>query len=276
MKKILFSVLAMLPVLLLSSRGMAQEQDFFGEPEQSDSTRVIVTGLVINGLNNAPMPYVHVINEHLKQGSTTADDGLFMMRMAPTDTLVFSFVGYKPLRFTLPQPVERDRYVAKIVMEETSYELQTLIIRPFIPIEDLKQQIINEKVEDPDKKEKVAGVKYGSGKKKSAMAYGSPISAIAYLFSKERKMKKKLAKAEEEYENFKIIDAKFNEKIVAELTGYTDNDRVLEFMRFCNYSNDYLVKTVAYDIIVDLQYKKEVFEAMEKTEKVTTGQEDGQ
>ncbi|MCG8476984.1 MAG: carboxypeptidase-like regulatory domain-containing protein [Cytophagales bacterium] len=222
-----------------------------------DSSWITVSGVVREKGNFSPISFVHVINKTQKKGTVTDDEGLFRIRMLPADTVTFSYVGYKTFVFVLDGPPKSDHYAVQIEMSQESYELSPLTIYPFPEEAEFKRQIIEAELEVKEKK--VQGVVYGDGTKKSAVAYASPVSAIAFLFSKERKLKKRLKKARQNYEDYEHIQSKFNEKIVSSVTGLKKEEDILEFMRFCNYTNEYLLKTVAYDLLVDIEYKKSIY-----------------
>ena len=53
-------------------------------------------GVVLNE-NQSPMPYVYVVNITQEVGSLSADNGVFIIKAAPNDTVRMTFIGYKPL-----------------------------------------------------------------------------------------------------------------------------------------------------------------------------------
>ncbi len=53
-------------------------------------------GIVLNE-NQSPMPYVYIVNITQEVGSLSADNGVFIIKAAPNDTVRMTFIGYKPL-----------------------------------------------------------------------------------------------------------------------------------------------------------------------------------
>ena len=68
---------------------------FFG------GAQVTITGTVIDGEFNEPLPFANVLISETGTGSTTDFDGKFILEIAPGNyTLVFSFVGYQTQQVT--------------------------------------------------------------------------------------------------------------------------------------------------------------------------------
>src|SRR5438067_2458596 len=61
-----------------------------------------ISGTILNGRTNAPMPDVTVVVKGSKTGATTAANGLYTIRAKPGDVLVFSYAGYETHEETVP------------------------------------------------------------------------------------------------------------------------------------------------------------------------------
>ena len=61
-----------------------------------DGTSQELQGVVLNE-NQSPMPYVYIVNITQEVGSLSADNGVFIIKAAPNDTVRMTFIGYKPL-----------------------------------------------------------------------------------------------------------------------------------------------------------------------------------
>jgi len=227
----------------------------------ADSSLITLTGVVINEENEAPMPFVHVINISKRKGVATNDDGAFKLSMSPEDTIVFSFIGFKKLDFTLDNPQPGSTYAVKIGLSPSAYELKAITVYEFPTLDEMKKQLVEMKTKDPEEdKVRIPGAYYGEKKVVKAKAWNSPVSAVTRLFSKDRKMEKRLEQSKRNYDDFKVINSKFNEELVADITGYKDPEEITKFMAFCGFTNDYLLQTPAYDVIVAIQYKQKVYE----------------
>lgn len=92
------------------------------------SAQVKISGIVIDSMSFKAVPDVHIrIND--KALTTTDDRGGFSIVAAPFDTIVFSRIGYLPVRF----PVILDEEDIIVVMSEDVTYLQPVIVTaPFI------------------------------------------------------------------------------------------------------------------------------------------------
>ena len=61
-------------------------------------------GIVLNE-NQSPMPFVYIVNLSQRVGSLSADNGVFMIKAAPTDTIRMTFIGYKPLEIIVDEDI---------------------------------------------------------------------------------------------------------------------------------------------------------------------------
>jgi hypothetical protein len=55
------------------------------------------TGIVVDSASLTALPRVNVQIKHRPTGTSTDDKGFFSIRALPSDTLIFSLVGYEPL-----------------------------------------------------------------------------------------------------------------------------------------------------------------------------------
>ncbi|BDD03133.1 hypothetical protein AUTU_06160 [Aureibacter tunicatorum] len=256
----------MIMALLLVNVATAQDAvDNNSLPDEEEvlnlDSLVTLTGVVINEENEAPMPFVHVVNMSRKRGVVTDDDGLFKLYMNPGDTVVFSFVGFKDFEFHLDSAEKGSTYAATIGLSPSAYELKAITVYEYPTLDEMKKQLVEMRTKDPEEdKVKIPGGYYGPQKEVKAKAWNSPVSAVAGLFSKDRKMQKRLVQSKKSYEDYKIINSKFSEQVVADITGYSDPNEIARFMQFCGFSNDYLLSTPAYDVIVAIQDKQKIFE----------------
>ena len=61
-------------------------------------------GIVLNE-NQSPMPYVYIVNLSQQVGSLSADNGIFIIKAAPNDTIRMTFIGYKPLEIIVDENI---------------------------------------------------------------------------------------------------------------------------------------------------------------------------
>lgn len=190
-----------------------------------------------------PMPFVYVINAQSGQGQMSDGNGYFSIIANDKDSIIFSFVGYVRLKIPASQLHKEIYKPCKVVMQETVYKLNQVIVSDF----KLK----------PYEKDYMRRVIQGS-KIKPMNVIESPISALYSQFSHKGKEQRKLAQIFEEIFIQEEIAKKFNPEILRKLTG---DDRIdfEKFRKYCyNLSNDFIINHDGYELyarIMDCYYR---------------------
>lgn len=190
-----------------------------------------------------PMPFVYVINAQSGQGQMSDGNGYFSIIANDKDSIIFSFVGYVRLKIPASQLHKEFYKPCKVVMQETVYKLNQVIVNDF----KLK----------PYEKDYMRRVIQGS-KIKPMNVIESPISALYSQFSHKGKEQRKLAQIFEEIFIQEEIAKKFNPEILRKLTG---DDRIdfEKFRKYCyNLSNDFIINHDGYELyarIMDCYYR---------------------
>ena len=222
-------------------------------PVLSQYNLVEVNGVIRSSASIDPVSYVHVMNTTSGYGTVSNTEGRFWITMLPEDTLVFSAISYGKLAFTLKPEQSSRKLNVDIVLNEETRELEPVKVFAYRDEETLKQALIEMDVdvtEDTDRI-KLPGFYYGP-RREHKPTLGSPISFIASKFSREVKEQKRLEKAQADYDYRHMIKAKYNQKVVADLTGLPE-DEIEEFMEFCVIEEAFIAQSNAYQIAVKVQ-----------------------
>lgn len=102
-------ILTSLLLVLLSCSLMAQN--------------IQVKGTVSDGSNKEPLPYVTIQLKGTTQGANSDDNGFYTMNVPSDATLIFSFVGYKPVEVAV-----NGKSVVNVTMEPEAEQLEDLIV----------------------------------------------------------------------------------------------------------------------------------------------------
>ena len=83
-----------------------------------------ISGIVTEGKNESPLPYVNVWVKNTLMGSTTGEDGKFLIENASIgDTIHISNLGYQTIAF----PAKKEN---KVVLQPKNYELNEVVVIP--------------------------------------------------------------------------------------------------------------------------------------------------
>lgn len=134
MKRITF--VAILILLLLSTINVNAQDD----------NRILINGIVKN-MNLEPIPFVNIIINKNK-GMATDYNGKFIYLGKPSDTLLFSVVGYKKSKYVIPNnPKSKEYTFTKVLLADTILLKETIIL-PWHTYEEFKKDFVTAVVPD--------------------------------------------------------------------------------------------------------------------------------
>lgn len=128
-------------------------------------------GIVVDSVSMKNIPDVHVSIKNTSRGIFADPDGSFQIVARPTDTLIFTSLGYTPV--LLPLLFQED--VMMVVMKENVQMLANIVVR--------STRLYPNKVMDQTKAEP-----------KKMDAFDAVMSPIDYFFWREERDRRKLAK----------------------------------------------------------------------------------
>jgi hypothetical protein len=86
---------------------------------------VQVSGFIYQkGDSSVTLPHASIINKKNRTGAQSSVDGFYTLLMSPGDTAQVSLVGYKDVRFTLPQGINSNTYHKNIYLKDDVVELK--------------------------------------------------------------------------------------------------------------------------------------------------------
>ncbi len=224
-----YSFFSFLGILLFFNNLFAQE--------------VTVRGEIVGADSSTAIPFVYVINTNTGHGEMSDGNGKFFINADVSDSIIFSFIGYKRLKIPVKKLFHGEGSQCKIIMNETSYNLNQVVVSDF----KLK----------PYENEYMKRVINGS-KITTINAIESPITALYMQFSKKGKEQQKLAKIFEDIFIQEEIGKKFNGETLRKLTG-DENIDFEKFRKYCYYlSNDFIINNEGYDLyyrVMDCYYR---------------------
>ena len=89
-----------------------------------------ISGLVMDGEFNEPLPFANVLIKGTTQGTTTDIDGKFLIKTSPgTYTLVFSFLGYATTEISGVVVTENKEAFVNVTLKPASSQLEAVVIK---------------------------------------------------------------------------------------------------------------------------------------------------
>lgn len=127
MKKI-FVVILLVSALFVSNAVLAQQQ----QPKPAQAVELIqLSGLVVSVDSLQGLPLVSIRVKNTNKGTFTDEGGFFSFVVKKTDTIMFSFIGYKTVEYILPANLKGIKYSIIQPMAEDTVFLNTAVIRSY-------------------------------------------------------------------------------------------------------------------------------------------------
>lgn len=235
--------------------------------------RVLLAGILRNQLTSEPVAAVHVLNLTDSLATISSPDGIFKVPVHVGDSLVFSCIGYFAKALIVSQK-EVDAGIIELQLSPRAYEMSEVEVNPFGTKEQFRDRFMELEVDDgtvhvvgikaPPKDPRTIPVTEDANEIKKAKYMLSPASFIYGNLSKDAKVRQELHRLEAQREKHKYNYQKFNEEEVNRITGY-DGEKLLDFMDYCNFSEDQIFRYSEYELTVAILNKQRAYEA--KTER---------
>lgn len=114
-----------LPVFLLMSQ--------WATAQVKSDKLVQFSGIVLDGTTSEllPVPYVNIAVKEKNRGTYSDFNGFFSIVVEKGDLIEFTAVGYSPVRFTIPDTLEDNRYSMVQLMTQDTINLPETVVFPW-------------------------------------------------------------------------------------------------------------------------------------------------
>jgi hypothetical protein len=116
--------------------------------QQKDPDLVQVSGLVLTADSLNVLPLVSVRIKNTGRGTYTDPGGFFSIVMKKTDTLVFSYIGYKTVEYLIPASATAHRFSIIQVMVDSTMYLPETVIRAWPTPEEFNYYFVKANIPD--------------------------------------------------------------------------------------------------------------------------------
>ena len=217
-----------------------------------EQPRYQISAQVINAEDSTPVSFAHVIIMNCKKGMMCDELGKFSCNMPLNDTLIISAIGFETKKVDINYYNENIQD-GIIKLTPLAYSIDEVIIIPYKNYKEFKEAFLSlELPEKPIINLNIPNIKPdGSAREEDdiiMIPMGSPITALYNAFSKEGKEVAEYNKLMERKAIEKRVQKKYNKNIVAYVTGIKDERKVLDFMEFCNFSEEFILSSNDYEI----------------------------
>lgn len=212
-----------------------------------------ITGKIINEKDNSPVHYATVIN--VKKGKATTCDslGFFHITMLSSDILRINALGFERQYFSFKDSALNASKIYIIKLKEKTYRIANVDIYE-ARWKDFEFEFIHTVPENEETKENIEKWFHSLiDPKELALITASVSIGIPINFkTKADKQKLKVEELKKQDAENKIIESKYNPELVTEITGLNSTETI-RFMRFCNFTREFLLYSNDYDIIIEIK-----------------------
>lgn len=235
--------------------------------------RVLLSGVLKNHLTAQTVPNVHVMNLTDSLATISSLEGAFKIPVQVGDSLIFTSIGYHSKALIVSQnELEADYIEVKLAQRE--YQLGEVEVNPLGTKEQFRKKFMELEVDDgtieivgvkgPSKDRRTIPITEDANEiKKAKHLFKSPASFLYGNFSKDAKMRQELHRLEAQKEKHQRNNKKFNEDVVHRISGY-EGVRLVEFMNYCNFSEDQIYRYSDYELTIAILNKQKTFERIGK------------
>ncbi|HHH53864.1 MAG TPA: carboxypeptidase-like regulatory domain-containing protein [Bacteroidetes bacterium] len=122
------------------------------EPFAVQFSGVVVTQDDITG-EAIPLPYTNIYVKRTSRGTVSGLDGFFSIVALRGDTIKFSFVGYKPVEYVIPDTLNSHFYSVYQIMSRDDVLLPETVIYPWPRKQYFKQELLTMDISDELKRQ---------------------------------------------------------------------------------------------------------------------------
>ncbi len=216
-------------------------------------TVLLFSGKLINEQTGDPVQLSHIINQKRNYAIISDTLGYFSIYVRPKDLLIATAIGFYDLPIYISDSVARINIFHTYRMIPKIYAIPEIDINRLGTYEQFKYNFLNLDLPEPEHPANpTVFIDIGKGIDTldiiEPLSLGSPITAIYNLVSKEGKSLRKLKKLQEEEEFRKQVGYKYNPEMLGRITGLSGPE-LYEFIKFCNFSKGFILKSTEYEII---------------------------
>lgn len=207
---------------------------------------VVVTGKVYDKENSKlPLTRLMIINKRTNNGSFASSDGKFSLTIFPTDTIIFSAIGFKVRTICFKDSLKKGISNFEIALSKLYFELSEVNVFANRSLSEIQKDIDKLGV---DKSYSTSGVN----------AFESPITALYERFSKFEKSKRKVADWENEDLKRDVLKDLFRLYVKHDVIDLK-KEEFDAFIKYLNLNDEFIKNATQFELIMAIKGKYESF-----------------
>jgi hypothetical protein len=228
----------------------------------------VLNGLILDKITGRGVVSALVLNYSTRIDAYSDSNGIFNLEVSFGDTILLSAVGYYYNRLVVNDSLLDASVPVKFTFTPRVYEITEARIIGLGSYNDFKNSFVEmqrSKTKIDILIENLGSISKIEGKDAydRALATGrlEPPRLGVPIRSPEEKERIALKKIMEKEQIKEQIYLKFNPDVIKKVTGLTDDRDILEFMTFCDFSDEYLLEISEYDLAAQIVLRFEEYKS---------------
>ncbi|MEO6902871.1 MAG: hypothetical protein ABI315_06925 [Bacteroidia bacterium] len=207
---------------------------------------IVISGQAYDLESKLPLPKLMVINKNTSRGVFADSESKFTIYAKPTDTLVFSAVGFMIKQIYLKDSIIKEKYYINIPLERLYFKLKEVSV--FAP------RTLKEIDKDISSLDSLRSYRTFQDINK----FESPITYLYERFSKFGRSKQKVALWENEDLKRNILKDLFRIYIKYDIMNLSEEE-FDAFIIYCNLSEEFIKNSTQFELVMAIKGKYESF-----------------
>jgi hypothetical protein len=136
-----FIFLLMLSIVFIPVKGQTQS-----EPHPIQISGIVITADSIPQF----IPYAHAVVKNKNRGTMTNKDGFFSFVAMPSDTIIFTVIGFRKEMLVIPDSLREKEYLARVEMKRDTTLLKEVTLYPWPTPDRFKDDFLATRVPTTD------------------------------------------------------------------------------------------------------------------------------
>lgn len=225
---------------------------------QNDLKKIVyLQGKIVSELDNKSVAFAHVINISSRMVTVSDTSGEFSMTILKGDTLRISSIGFEPYYMSLiDSTVSGDDKQVTIVMKNRNYNLSEIDVYR-LRWAEFEFEFLNTEVEKNETGDKLKKLVFTDileqDLKHTKLAQSAGVLLAFDMPSWKSRSRKKVQKMEKKDELQALVEQKFNEEVVGQISGLKGNE-LKQFIDYCQLDPIYIINVSDYELLTRIKF----------------------
>lgn len=232
--------------------------------EINGQTIYALEGRLFNMKDSSFVPASNVYTLPGNKGNMSDPNGYFYMEITEEDTLYVTTIGFKKYRIYCADLIHNKDFRIHIFLEPKIYQLETFNVLGSLTYEEFKDELLDLPLAEEQMVDfAIPWEWYGYSNLPASGGFGLTFNGIfSSLYDKhgkEGKQRKKIAEVEANQGTQDYIFSKYNPYIIQRATGIDEEDEIIRFMEYCEFTDYFIVNSTQQELIDALAKKYNIY-----------------